>query len=76
MSQKLEEVDSSIRVLPSKPPVGIKLVVLDRLDGDSGGGAEDCFLVDGAGDLSCGAGEAEDELAVASRTGDMLQELE
>ena len=46
------------------------------IDGDCGGGSEDGFLIGGAWDLGSGAGEAEDELAVASRAGDMLEELE
>ena len=51
-------------------------MVFDCLNSHCGGGAEDCLLVDGAGDLGGGAGEAEDELAVVSGAGDMLQQLE
>jgi hypothetical protein len=67
---------SNINDPSSNPSVGVELVILDRLDGDCGGGSEDGFLIGGAGDLGGGAGEAEDELAVATRAGDMLEELE
>ena len=68
--------DPPSAIFCSNPSVGIKLVVLDGLNGDGGGGAEDCFFVDGAGDLGGGARETEDELAVASCAGDMLQEFQ
>lgn len=66
----------TIHVPPSKIPVGVELVVFDRLDGDGGGGAKDRFFVDRPRDLGGGAGEAEDELAVVSGASDMLQEFE